>query len=370
MTQSESSLTTFANGHHKPTHKHHSSMHGSSPYSIPTVGHTGHTFGEHHGCIKAKTTAVSAPPSVATAKPRRIRSEHSSPDLRSYPALPIPSGITPLELTPAPPPQPRAQPPPEPAEVNRSPIGRIQPGLSVNTNHRTFPLRELPSYELLPSADSENGYQFSAGLFPPQSAGWPPSFGQFENNSLDDVLGETNGYESSQFESSQADIDYLMTVPALSNSTSGDEHEDLVFSGSEAVNGATNGVLSSESSDQGEPDQYGLSAASSFIGVSQASAIPASTNGGYEEALLATMSMPTSVEPFEAGMVAGVDGLFGNDDFGLGSTFTEYPQSTSSEDLSSTAKYTSVSPPVIPPPPEDSDFLWMAPWSGGPQSFN
>lgn len=359
MTHSESSLTMFANGHHKPTHKHHSSVHGSSPYSIPTVGHSGHTFGEHNGCTKAPPG--SGPPSVSSQKSsRRIKSENSSPDLCMYPALQMTNtGITPLELTPR---------PPRPAKpaLNRTASGRIQTGLSVNTNHQSFStLHDFHSQELLLSADSEHGY-FSAGLYPPQSAGWPPSFSHYDgSNSYDDPSAEP-----------AMDLETFLRLhapPALTNSTSGDEREDMgAFGGPSPRYGFGNRTMSSSSSDQAESDQYHISAASSYVGLPQMAADMAQvSNGGFDvgefdRLLVSSAALPSSsgIDSFEAGMVAGVDGLFDAGDLGLGT----YGSSGSfSEHLSMTSKGMDsgpmVSPPAIPPT-EDEGYLWMAPWSG------
>ncbi|KAI5778080.1 hypothetical protein EDC01DRAFT_635053 [Geopyxis carbonaria] len=360
MTHSESSLTTFANGHHKPTHKHHSSIHGSSPYSIPTVGHTGHTFGEHNGCHKAPT--ASAPPSVAQ-KPRRIKSEQSSPDLRTYPALQMTNtGITPLELTPR---------PEKPSPMNRTPSGRMRGGLSVDTNHQSIPMQSFHSHELLPSADSD-GFQFSAGLHPPYSAGWPPSFSQYDStSSFDDQLAENQRYEHSM------DLETFLRMnqpPALTNSTSGDEVDDLG-----ALSGPSppylNGVLSSDSSDQDASDNYGgLSTASSYVGLPQVGMPPHQMpqsgfeGGEFDRLLVTSSSMPVSmpggapVDPFDTGIVAGADDLFG-----VGMPFPDagFP------DMAAKAHPHAHDPPLMSPPittpGDDNDFLWMASWSG-PQS--
>lgn len=363
MTHSESSLTMFANGHHKPTHKHHSSVHGSSPYSIPTVGHSGHTFGEHNGCTKAPG---SGPPSTSSQKSsRRIKSEQSSPDLRTYPALQMTNtGITPLELTPR---------PPRPAKpaLNRTASGRIQTGLSVNTNHQSFStLHDFSSQEVLPSADSEHGY-FSAGLYPPQSAGWPPSFSHYDSStSFEDSLAEPT-----------MDLETFLRLhapPALTNSTSGDEREDMGFGGPSPPYNFGNGTMSSNSSDHAESDQYHISAASSYVGLPQMAADMAQvSNGGFDvgefdRLLVSSAALPSAsgIDSFEAGMVAGVDGLFDAGDLGLGgygssASFSEL--SMSSDHLSMASKAmdsgSMVSPPAIPPT-EDEGYLWMAPWSG------
>lgn len=251
-THSESSLTTFLNGHHKPTHKHHIShgSHGSSPYHIPAIGHTGHNFGEHMGCTKS-------PPLSVVPISRRNKSEQSSPDLRVYPALNMPTNnITPLELTPHPPPS-------KPPMQHRA-TSRPHTVLSVNTNHhRPFSMHDYPTsgQDLLPSADSE--FQFSAGLFPSQSAGWPNTFStQFSTSaSFEELSLET--YEPYQC---------YNPPPPLTNSASGDEPEEVgPYSGPSPPYGFGS-ALSSNSSEHAESDNYHLSAASSYVALSQAAA--------------------------------------------------------------------------------------------------
>lgn len=359
MTHSESSLTTFANGHHKPTHKHHTSVHGSCPYSIPTVGHSGHTFGEHNGCIRTKSGSGSSSTSSHKTS-RRIKSEQSSPDLRTYPALQMANHcITPLELT------PRPTRPAKPA-LNRTPSGRT--GLSLNTNSQTFStLHDFPSQELLPpSADSENGYQFSAGLYSPQSAGWPPSFPQYESTaSFDEPLNDPPRMDLETFLR-------LHAPPALTNSTSGDEREDMgVYGGLSPPYGFDTGPMSSSSSDHTESEQYQLSAASSYVGLPQMAEM-AEVNNGFDTEFLSTVPLPpaSGIDTFEAGLVAGADGLFDAGDMGLGNygsmNFSEL--NMSSDHLAMASKGMDAvslgSPSAIPPQPDDGDYLWMAPFNG------
>lgn len=222
-TQSESSLTTFANGHHKPTHKSHHGVHGVSPYTI-----TGHA--DHHRPSFLDDEDVQPP----VARHRRMKSvsDKSSIDLlslsRAYTTGNTLLGLdnSTLELTPR-----------QPSAV-RQVSSRIHPGLSVNTNHAQFTLPEDFSQEFLQSASSD-ATQFSAGLQP--SAGWP-SFHRF-------------------------DLDW--NYPGLTSSSSGDENDELNIQTTDAAQSLTGtGPLPSEASDLGD-DTYRLSAASSFIGLPQ-----------------------------------------------------------------------------------------------------
>ncbi|KAF8422616.1 hypothetical protein EV426DRAFT_159302 [Tirmania nivea] len=220
-TQSESSLTTFANGHHKPTHKSH---HGVSPYTI-----TGHA--DHHRHSFLDDEDVDLP---VAARHRRMKSvsDKSSIDLislsRAYtsgnPLLGLDNST--LELTPR-----------QPSAVRQVP-SRIHPGLSVNTNQAQFTLHENFSQDFLQSASSD-ATQFSAGLQP--SAGWP-SFQHF-------------------------DLDW--TYPGLTSSSSGDENDELNIQTTDIAQSLTGtGPLPSEASDLGD-ETYRLSAASSYIGLPQ-----------------------------------------------------------------------------------------------------
>lgn len=378
MTHSEGSLTTFANGHHKPTHKHHGSFHGSSPYSIPTVGHTGHTFGEHSGCTKVQSASVPPPSS------RRIKSEQSSPDLRaagSAGAAPAAaggagaaSGIAPLELAPRPPSKPPA--------VGRAPAH----GLSLNTNQQSFPsMASFQSPDLLASAGSENGggYLCSAGLYP-QSAGWPPSFPPFDGSPYEDAATEFENYLRA----------HGAPPPLASNSstTPGDERDELVAydpsggSGAGASGGPSppaygfgGGEMSSSSSDQADSDHYHLSAASSYATLPQsAEDMQALANGGgfdsdeFNRLMLVQPDIPVSgIDSFQqAGLVAGPEALYDVADLTLGGYGSPMGYGELGPDrqlgaMVSKGGMEAVSAPSAIPPPSDEDGLWMAPWNSG-----
>ena len=220
-TQSEGSLTTFANGHHKPTHKSHHGVHGVSPYTI--LGHA-----DHHRHSFLDDEDIHPP---VTPRHRRMKSvsDKSSIDLlslsRAY-TTGNPLLDNTLELTSR-----------QPSAMRQVP-SRIHSGLSVNTNQAQFPLHENLSQDFLQSAGSDV-HQFSAGLQP--SAGWP-SFQQF-------------------------DLDW--TYPGLTSSSSGDENDELNMQTTDIAQSLTGtGPLPSEASDLGD-ETYRLSAASSFIGLPQ-----------------------------------------------------------------------------------------------------
>ena len=384
MTHSESSLTTFANGHHKPTHKHHGSFHGSSPYSIPTIGHTGHAFGEHSGCTKVQSASVPPPSSL---KSRRIKSEQSSPDLRAYtgsggapgtaaaPAGSASGSIAPLELTPRPPP-PQSKLPAMARATAR--------GLSLNTNQQSFPSMATfqNGQDMLASASSESGagYLCSADLYPPQSAGWPPSFGPFDGSPYEDATTEFENYLRQ----------HGAPPPVASNSstTPGEERDEFVGydssrprraagTGSNGCGGGGGGggggpsppaygygtdAISSSSSDQADSDHYHLSAASSYVTLPQSQeteGMRALASGGFDgsdfDRLMLVPPDMRGIDSFQPGLVTGPDTLF-DVDLGYGSPVS-YGDLVQDRQLG-----TMVSKGAIAPPP-DEEGLWMAPWT-------
>lgn len=155
---------------------------------------------------------------------------------------------------------------------------------------------------------------------------------------------------------------------------SGDEIDDFIgpVGGPSPLNG--NGTVtrssSSDASDQAESDGYRVSAASSFIGLQHAGV---ATNASFDdldvEKLLA-LGPASRVNSFSTGLGlgAGVDGVLDAESQGLG-LYGGYSDSfLSSKDMmvAKTAEL-SVIPSTIPPI-DDSDFLWMAPWSSGVQT--
>lgn len=158
---------------------------------------------------------------------------------------------------------------------------------------------------------------------------------------------------------------------------SGDEIDDFIgpvggpspLSGNEAVTRSS----SSDASDQAESDGYRVSAASSYIGLQQ---IGIASNASFDdldvEKLLAanTLGPVSRVNSFNTGlgMSAGVDGVLEAEQ-SLGLYTGGYSDSfLSSKDMmvAKTAEL-SVLPSAVPPI-DDSDFLWMAPWSSSVQT--
>ena len=248
---SESSLTTFANGHHKPSHKHHGSIHGSSPYTIPAIGHTGHNFGEHTGTIK-----TGPPVPAAASMARRIKSEQSSPDLRIYPALKMPtSGISQLDLTPQQH-QPVPARAPHKSSMHRTNASGSFSNLNINTNAH-YPLSN--DYPEMLSAESE--YQFSPGIYPSPASGW----NTYLPTSFEDLASADRRYDNS-FMYPSAASQVPPPPPVAASSVSGDDPEDAVYSRPSPPYGfGGSAPLSSNSSELADSDNYHLSAASSYV---------------------------------------------------------------------------------------------------------
>jgi len=303
---------------------------------------------------------VSAPPSAASQKPRRIKSEHSSPDLRSYPALKMANtGITPLELTPQLPLQPI-----------KSISSRVAPGLSVNTN-TPYTMHEFRSQELLPSADSECSFQFSAGLYPPQSAGWPPAYSAFDNAPFDEQPLDTGV----DYSVSQLDLgNYLRYQPSagLNGSVSGDEIDDFIspVNGPGGLGGARTVTRSSSSdtSDQAESD-FRVSAASSFVGLQQASSALLAGNSFEDlENLNAAMGPMQPTDPSYGLIIGTVDGALDSETRGL-SLYGGYSDGyLGLKDMATTKATELGGVPSSLPPADDGDYLWMRPPPMGPNS--
>ena len=303
---------------------------------------------------------MSAPPSAASQKPRRIKSEHSSPDLRSYPALKMANtGITPLELTPQLPPQPI-----------KSISSRVAPGLSVNTN-TPYTMHEFRNQELLPSADSECSFQFSAGLYPPQSAGWPPAYSAFDNAQFEEQPLDTGV----DYSVSQLDLgNYLRFQPSagLNGSVSGDEIDDFIspVNGPGGLGGARTVTRSSSSdtSDQAESD-FGVSATSSFVGLQQASSTLLPGNSFEDLENLNTAMGPMQPTDPSYGLIIGPgDVALDSETRGL-SLYGGYSDGyLGLKDMATTKATELGGVPSSLPPSDDGDFLWMAPPPMGPNS--
>jgi hypothetical protein len=249
--QSESSLTIFTNGHHKPVHKHNNmahkyglpyvvprahSIHGPSPSglanrSVDSLPHT-NTIDALHSESHIKDSMVSA-----QQEQRMVKSEHGSPLSSPTSNLDQLNGLLPpLDLSAI------------PGEYNF---------LQNIDGFPSIPDHEQPLFSAgLSSASIDwshyDGLDFNNENFAPSSYSQAPSFNGFDFSSVDQ--------------------------PALTTTSTSGEISEVEDFGSLNENGTTRPSLLAnpygsdlENSDfGGEIDGYRLSTASSYIGMPQA----------------------------------------------------------------------------------------------------
>jgi len=248
--QSESGLTIFTNGHHKPVHKHNKmahkcglpyvvprahSIHGSSPSglanrSVDNLPHT-NTIDALHSESHIKDSMVSA-----QQEQRMVKSEHGSPLLNPTSTLDQLNGqLPPLDLS------------------------NLAGGYSFLQNLDGFPA--IPDNEPaifsagLSSTSVDwshyDGLDFNNENFAASSYSQAPSFTGFEFSSVDQpalTTTSTSG-EISEVEDFGTLSDSNPTRPTLLNNQYGSDFDNSDFSG--------------------EIDGYRLSTASSYIGMPQ-----------------------------------------------------------------------------------------------------
>ncbi|CAG8981337.1 hypothetical protein HYALB_00005138 [Hymenoscyphus albidus] len=245
--QSENSLTSFVNGHHKPVHKHNTmahkcgqpytvsrahSIHGSSPAglanrSVDNLPHT-NTIDALHSDSHIKDSIVSA-----QQEQRKVKSEHASP-----------------VVTPA-------------TEVDQ--WNSMLPPLDLSNISREY----MPNLDTYSSITDHEQALFSAGL-DAASIDWSHYDGLDFNNS--------DSFATSSFSQPPSFTGYdfsSMDQPALTTtSTSGEisEVEDFGLSDPNTQSSVGNIKYGSDfdtSDFGGEVDGYRLSTASSFMGIPQ-----------------------------------------------------------------------------------------------------
>lgn len=254
-TRSESTLTVFTNGHHKPPHKHNDMAHKcGAPYKIPrshTVhGHSeiaqrstdslplpmrssvGQELSPHHDSI------TSAPQTV-----RRAKSEHGSPDAKSISNLEeINTQIPPLDSS-------------------YSPYDASSPALLPFGYTDRIPENYYASQDIEPPLNS-------AGLSAP-SVDWS-TFDIYDQGAFSTACRQPPSYAS---------LDHSnLGHPGLTTSSSGEisEVEDYLPLPDPTPNSQDANELGSVG-DSSEPDAYRLSSASSYMGMPQ-TAMLASSN--------------------------------------------------------------------------------------------
>ncbi|KAL3437336.1 hypothetical protein BDV09DRAFT_16355 [Aspergillus tetrazonus] len=290
-TKSESTLTVFRDGHHKPAHKHNDMAHKCGlPYTIPR-SHTIHSASDtarrsvdhlplSQSSFMGESTANSSKEQPRTSIygfHRRVKSEHGSPE--NAPAVPsgdVPTNVPPLDLSslfshsqPMEDPTLAAVPAPVPMSMPKSLDPIETNGLSFSLPFSAYPATNPSPVSGMQFQDTcqepfftspDNDLAFCSAAFNAPPVDWssvplssampttstqPPSYASFDYGSM---------APSMPAPSSSGDVSELEEFPPLPHlGASGNDLHDL------------NSV--SEGSDI---DHYRISSASSFIGLPQA----------------------------------------------------------------------------------------------------
>ncbi|EAU33647.1 conserved hypothetical protein [Aspergillus terreus NIH2624] len=285
-TKSESTLTIFRDGHHKPAHKHNDMAHKCGlPYTIPR-SHTIHATSDtarrsvdhlpltQAGLVSEAFSAQQLPGQPPLYNPqRRVKSEHGSPD--AAPVLPsddVPTTVPPLDLSAFFPHGLQSMDKPTENAVTlsmeKTPLNHVMtsvPPLDVNYSFPTttaspvncMAVQDPYNEAFFTSSDGDvalNSTAFSAppvdwSSFPLYSSDVPaatstqaPSYASFDYNAMGPGIAAP---------SSSGDLSEVEEYAPLSTLPS-DLHD--LHSGSEGS----------------DVDQYRISSASSFIGLPQA----------------------------------------------------------------------------------------------------
>lgn len=253
-TKSESTLTVFRDGHHKPMHKHNDMAHKCGlPYTIPR-SHTIHGTSElaqrsaDHLPLNlnnkgALDTSYFHPGADLDNFPsRRAKSEHGSPELV---AIPGPEQfnpeIPPLDLT------------------SLSALETARTTESLNP----YILQDPYQDSWLASPDTD--FSVSAGAFNAPPVDWS-SF-PLPSTGVSTSVSQAPSYASFDLTNNVSNPSY----PGLTGSSSGEASEVEDFGPMHGLPTANNDLYDLHSiSDGSDVDQYRLSSASSFAGLPQA----------------------------------------------------------------------------------------------------
>ncbi|KZF21050.1 hypothetical protein L228DRAFT_165399 [Xylona heveae TC161] len=279
--QSESSLTVFANGHHKPAHKHNQMAHKSGmPYQIPRYHSVSGGMGDalpRSSMDKSfdldaersqSVMSASATPSIPEDT-RVVKSEQTSPRQQANSASRLNSRLPPLDID--------------------FPVYDTS-----NMSQEQLDLLSAPgsSYEQSISTPELDPPLLSAGVaIPPvdwSAFDLPLDTGAFSNNSFSQAPSFAGGFDYGNL--SQAEV-----APSSSGGLS--DFGDFTFSNDSPLNppGLVHNQVPSDSSELCESDSYRLSTASSYIGLPQTSML-ASENLGtidIDEFLKGTRRSPS-----------------------------------------------------------------------------
>lgn len=305
-TKSESTLTIFRDGHHKPPHKHNDMAHKCGlPYTIPR-SHTIHSPADvitrrsvDHLPIMSgeKTLPFQLPEQQQQQQPqpifgglqRRAKSEHGSPD--SAPATENPTSVPPLDITFFPPSAPASQ---KSLDQSNEPPKRAERPASIQ-NPPTFgktPLDQIvtnvPPVDLFSSFSSastttspvnnmafQEPYQEPSSLFASPDCEVPFGTAGFNAPPVDwssfPIYSDVAAPTSTQTPS-YASFDYNSMGPRFpAPSSSGDISEADEFGPLPSLGHSGSDVHDLHSvSEASDMDHVRLSSASSYVGLPQA----------------------------------------------------------------------------------------------------
>lgn len=334
--QSETALTVFTNGHHKPVHKLNDSAHHCGiPYKIPiphSVPGNSETVKESArrstDSLPLPRTMEQAPKqlqesiSSAQQEVRRVRSEHGSPKPRALPRYEgIHGSITPLDL-----PYPtfnHGMPSPIPDEYNYS--------SSRGYEHYFTSPEEAPI--------------LSAGLISPVED-WSAV-----DLPLDNAFSATYSQPASY-----TSFDHNVGQPGLTTSSSGEvsEVDDYISHYPLKTEPVTS--TSPEVSDSA----YRLSSTSSYMSIPQASILSDSNLNSHDmDTFLHSTASPTELEKSE------YPGPLGSGTFSRHGFTVQDAQKLAHPNASTEA----IGELTLPPAIDDLDPLWAVPFNGDQASY-
>lgn len=338
-TKSESTLTVFRDGHHKPAYKHNDMAHKCGlPYTIPK-SHTIHST----DLIQRSADLLAGVGQTATAgqdashrdqTPQRlIKSEHGSPESAPVLLEQINTQIPPLEIS------------------SFSPFGTTESPLTSMTFPESFPDSSFQDQFFTSEADFPLG---SAGLSAPP-VDWS-SFPLYTSSLSATANSQPPSYAS---------FDYnAFGHPGIAASSSGDISEIDEFGPLPGLTTSSNDIHDLNSvSDGSDSDHYRFSSSSSFIGLPQAQLLSSNnlesiniddflksaneSTAALEHQLQANLSMEPKSMPSQTGYTVPQAQLFASSSEPLSGSMATVPMTTSPADaIWAASLYDSASAPL------------------------
>ena len=369
--QSETSLTVFTNGHHKPVHKLNDSAHHCGiPYKIPIP----HSVPGNSDSVKesARRSTDSLPlprtmeqapkqlqESICSAQQevRLVRSEHGSPKPRALPRYEgIDGSLTPLDLS-----YPsfnHGMPSPIPDEYNYptkyEPYFPSQDEAPILSAGLISPVEDWSAVDL----PLDNG-AFSA------TYSQPASYTSFDHN-----IGQPGLTTSSSGEVSEVD-DYISQYPVKREQvTEVDDYTSQYPLKREQVSEVDDYIsqyplkreqVTSTSPGVSESSAYRLSSASSYMSIPQASMLSDSNLNSHDmDTYLHATASPTELEKSE------YPGPLGSGTFSRHGFTVQEAQKLAHPNASTEA----IGELTLPPAIDDLDPLWAVPFSSDEASYD